>query len=321
MIENLQNLNTSNKESLLADHHEAVEKIVKLVYVDFAGPSRTKGVLEEYKGEYGGIKHKSRHPFKNGKQQPVIILNLEFPDGVTCDVVLKRDNDSMLKKQIENKVLQELMPKVYLEVENVAVIEFIDGLELEPFQELIKDPEIFEQLKTDAFDVFDKLCESGYDCDDIEFTTGHNFIYDKDLKKFRAFDIHSIHETAGSSYRESFLNFMEKELRTRTITQETIRLFMHFIRSFLVKYPSTKLEFKGNCVMKLKPGESSFEKEWSKYKEKSRWSITDKFPIIAEVEGSFELPPNILDAAMHDDTTTFLEAYNANGEHVCTLAD
>ena len=173
----------NNSEKLIETHKVAVEEIVKNIYLDWAGPNRSKPSIEEYNGEIQGIKYKCRHPFKGGKQQPVVIVTLTFPEGEEFDVVLKRDTCGTFKKQENSKVLQDIFPKILLETEQVAAIEFIDGIEYEPFVELINNPEIFRKLLEDAFEVFDKVTESEFVFEDVIFTGGHNFIYDKKLNK------------------------------------------------------------------------------------------------------------------------------------------
>lgn len=311
-----------NPESLIDTHKAAVEQIIRTVYLDYAGPNRTKPELAEYNGEIGGVRYSSRHPFKGGKQQAVIVLTLTFPEGESFDMVLKKDTDGVFEQQKKSPVLQEIFPKIFMEVDQVAAIEFIDGIELEPFQELIKDPRTFEQFLTDAFEAFDKVSSSEFEFTDIRFTTGHNFIYDKLTKKFRAFDIHSLHPSE-KTYEEKFITHLEDSMKHWQVTPEDVKLFMHFIRSFLVKYPGKKLEYTGKGTVTLKPGDPGYEEAWQKILKNLEglgWLIANQIPTSEEKEGVFTLNQALMDAAIKDDEAAFLEAYHSNAEHVYNLA-
>ncbi len=309
----------NSPEQLIETHKAAVEEITRNVYLDWAGPTRTKPNIEDYTGEIQGVKYRSRHPFKGGKQQPVVIVTLTFPEGEEFDVVLKRDEDGTFQKQQSAQVLQEIFPKIFLETERVAAIEFIDGLEYDPFQELIKDPDVFQRFLVDAFEAYDKVSNSEFEFQDIDFTGGHNFIYDKKLKKFRAFDIHSLHESK-STYEEKLMLFLESKLKTTQITSENIRLYMFFIQKFSVNYPARKLQFNGKGKVTLKQGDEGYEELWKAFEKNCGWFIANKIPITLEKEGTFVINQAILAAAIKGDEAAFLAAYKANDEHVYSLA-
>lgn len=312
-------LSNYKPEELIDANKTVIEEIVRTVYLDFAGPNKTKDSIEEYKGEIRGVKYRSRHPFKSGKQQPVVIVTLNFQTGEEFDIVLKRDTDGTLQKQQNSVVLQEIFPKIFLETEQIAAIEFIDGLELEPFKEFIKDPKVFARFLEDAFESFDKISGSEFEFQDIDFATGHNFIYDKELNKFRAFDIHSIQESK-KTYEEKLISFIESELKHTHITSGKIKLFMFFIQKFLVKYPDRKLQFTGREKMTLKSGDAGYEERWKNFEKNCGWFIANKIPIdTEEIEGIFVLNQEILDAAIKDDEAAFLAAYHANNDHLYNL--
>lgn len=262
----------SKIEIAIQKYHPFIEEIIKVAYERGQHQGRSLG------GQIGEVSYRTLRTFRHGKQQPVIIIEFLLPNEESFQLVCKKDGDSMWdgenmwEKQQKNQMLQRRLPKIFLEHNEIAAIEKINGLELGPFREALhNNPELRTQLVSDAFEIIDDVLHSNFFISDADFTGGHNVIYDSALKKFRIFDIHSFWKSPDS-FEKEFLKFLDLEVERigRTVDEINgkdykderdlrLQFLVGIIRSFLMKYPDSRPSYQGELSFSLIPNTSEYD--------------------------------------------------------------
>lgn len=250
----------------IKQYESAVREIVRSVYSAYVQDRVT-----EHAGGIDGIAYRRLNTYRGGKQQPVTIIELTFPTGVTAKVVCKKDSHQIAARVEKHPALNNILPTVYLDVDGVLVIEHIEGLELDKVEQLLNQQEdLKEQLASDAVNIVDDLVSLPFVLNDVNFPKGHNVIFDSNTHHFRVFDVHSISE-AGSmkTYGERLLNFVDltagqARRANRDADMKNIDFLVRYIRHYLKKHPEGFPVITSKRQTYLKLDDPRYEAEYQK---------------------------------------------------------
>lgn len=244
-------------------HEVGFRSLVRIAYEE-ASRERGEDVSTESTASlHEGLRYRIKPTFRTGKQQAVCILEVKDETGEKIEVVCKRDGRHTLEQQLAQPVLQDLLPKIFLEESEIIVIEKINGLELEPYQAFLReDPKHMDQLVDEAMEILKKLAASPFKLQDVDFACGHNVMYDLDQKRFRLFDVHSLGDSDPKmSADERTIRFLNDQFQSgEEVSNEAAYFTGLFLQKYLAQYPESSCEFKGWVARELEDGTSEYEK-------------------------------------------------------------
>lgn len=261
---------------------------------------------------------------RHGKQQPVFFLHLRLPDGSEHRIVCKRDGKHMYEEQQRSETLQRLFPTIYFEVDDVAAIEPIRGLENERFRDFfMRHSRLIPALAKRSIELNDQLIDAGWYFVDISFARGHNVMLD-DTGRLRLFDIHSIQHREGS--RESaVLDFFERQFPAKNTHESKtlsttdlyeLQVYAEQVRAYITahgEFPRVIQEKKTTLFLDHPRYQEAFN-------ELSKTINPDEIDWIGErVTGEISIDPRIVDACMRGDLEHLQDCYRANDESIYTF--
>lgn len=239
-------------------------------------------------GEKDGLKW--RQTLSSGKQKPVCILEFTFPEGFIFELVIKVTSQEFMEIYEKYPVVRKHYPHIYLNQkvpyfkdakEDVLVVEKINGYEEKldknkEFDMYIDNPENFEQMCKEVFDIADEILDQQLRLVDVMPTNGHNVIFNTDTGHFQLFDIDTVQEWPESKVSK-FMEFIDPmQVRDNKNTAFVVRM----IQLYLQKNPESQLSYFGQEYrlgeyIKLSedsteeglihPGDSNYEKAYKSF--------------------------------------------------------
>lgn len=294
----------SREEELIKKYEVAVRGIVAHEYADYKR-DRDWGIIKER--DQDGIHIRVLNPYRAGKQQKVIVLELTFLEGDSFEVVCKEDLSHMCEKQKENLILQKYLPKIYFEEQGIAVVQKVNGLELDQYEQAMKDDEtVLPKVVEGAIEIMTAFAHSSFRLSDVEFIRGHNVMLDAETKKPKLFDIHSMDDWK-SSYEEKMLFFLNKVGESlgayEKKQQPGLPFLAGLIREYQSKHKQEVLSYQGKEERRLMIGDPGYDEAFKRYQE------TDEMGDMAErgdvmdvvLEGRIFLSPAVIEASEQND--------------------
>ncbi|MBP6945029.1 hypothetical protein KBB85_03330 [Patescibacteria group bacterium] len=247
-------------------HEIAFRSLVRIAYQEASRERGDDVSTESTVSLHEDLRYRIKPTFRTGKQQTVCILEVKDETGEKIEVVCKNDGRHMLEQQLAHPILQKLLPKIFLEEEEIVVIERLNGLELKPYQAFLReDPKHLDQLVDDAMEILEELATSPFKLHDADFMGGQNVMYDVAQKKFRLFDIHSLSDSDPKmSGNERIIRFLNDQFQSAEETSEETAYFTGlFLEKYLAQHPESSCEFKGWVARELEDGTPEYEQRLS----------------------------------------------------------
>lgn len=247
-------------------HESAFRSLVRIAYEEADRERHDEVPAEPTVSVHEGLRYRIKLTFRTGKQQTVCILEAKDETGEKIEVVCKRDSQHILEQQRAQPVLQDLLPKIFLEENQIIVIEKLNGLELEPYQAFLReDPKHMDQLVDEAMEILKKLAASPFKLQDADFARGHNVMYDLDQKRFRLFDVHSLGDSDPKmSADERTIRFLNDQFQSgEEVSNEAAYFTGLFLEKYLAQHPESSCEFKGWVARELEDGTPEYEQRLS----------------------------------------------------------
>jgi hypothetical protein len=141
-------------------------------------------------GDIDGIQYEVRFPhLRKGKHAFVGIIDIKNPDGSTFSCVMRSGSDdakSYLKYVSDEPAIADYLPKLYGIVDNFAVMEKLNGLELGEILERIKtDKEFAEKYADNAYAFIEKTANLRVEMHDVMFVDGQNCMVNPDTGEIK----------------------------------------------------------------------------------------------------------------------------------------
>lgn len=231
----------------MKQYQDAIRKIIDHG-IELSAESDPIRNLDE--GEIDNVKY--RVVFRSGKQQPVRILHFTFPNGVSGEAVLRQVFDvQRIENFFQHPTVREIFPEIYLSHKGVHVIECIQGLEEkrsgEAFAGHLESPDQFRQLVDESFAMIDSLLEDGFTLHDISPSRGHNIIFDINKRKYRFFDVDTLHNRESQTAVMDFFRITEA-LHNYGNNKRDMAFWFEMIRKYREKHPGATFYHEGEAT-------------------------------------------------------------------------
>jgi hypothetical protein len=314
-IENQGQLSDVEKNQAAIDRHT---ESVQTIAVSDLDTNRT--------GEFGGVSYEST--FRSGKQQPVHIVKLSFPEGETFEVVVRPTSGNFDELYERYEEVRKYFPHLYMKVNaedeyhlkrKILVVERVEGYEEksngQAFYEHVTNEENFEQLCKEVFTAVDELHQKPVLINDVNAVSGHNVFYNTKTKMFHFFDVDSLKESDLSAERK-FMTFIENGLRV----DAEIKFLVRMIQLYVEKYPEAKFSYEGEEYVKgnfeevkdakledqglIRPGSSDYEDAYRSLDWRGTRGRTDLSPLrLIKRKGKdvISTNPELVEAALAND--------------------
>lgn len=232
---------------------ESQERIVELVHEHEAAiAAMTKAAFSGYpSGEADGVSWHVTSRVGNSTTFPLIVCDLS--DGVQVPMALRPDTSGFKDLYEKHPVVQRYFPHLYGSVDevqeangytygSVLLVERIQGYEgdgdpasasVTSFSELLNDPEHFEQLCQEMFEMADAVLAEPLAISDVGPGRGHNVMYNTITKHFQLFDTESI-TSSDKPYDAKFIDFITNIADVRN--DKDITFFMRTLQHYHERY-------------------------------------------------------------------------------------
>lgn len=234
-----------------------LDVIKKLTSPDF----HTKDLQTKPSGSLNGITFET--VFKTGVDQPVSIIKLSFPENISLEIVLRPtkgyyediyQQSDAVKKYYPHIYYNSEQPKDFLGHNCTLVLERIEGYEQklngEEFEKHIANPENFEKLCKEIFQMVNDLYKEPLILNDIYPTNGHNIIFNKNTDKFQLFDVDTI-KPSDWSFEKKFMDFIKGITKQPMMEDKEIHFLLRMIQQYLEEYNVSQLSHESNEYTKV----------------------------------------------------------------------
>ncbi len=136
-----------------------------------------------------------------GKQQPVRIISLTFPNGSTAEVVMRPTQRHFSEYQEKYEAVKKYFPQLLLSLpapdgDEVLFLEKITGLEQKTdeagWYEYVGHGENFRKTNSDFFRIMDEVLEAPLILNDIQPQEGHNVFLNSKTGEIQLFDVDTL---------------------------------------------------------------------------------------------------------------------------------
>lgn len=195
-----------------------------------------------------------------GKQQPVVIIGLTFPDSSRLPVVLRPTSGDFKSYYDDYPEIKQYYPDIYAAFSSGQedeykertdlVLEMIDGFHgdsrdsaiVAGFKEILATTEGFEQLCRDIFEAVDTIHKLPLAVVDISPAQGHNVIYNIAKKRFQFFDVDTL-RGSNKSHVAKFLSFVDRTISTFNNSEQQLAFTARMVQMYQNIYPNTELAY------------------------------------------------------------------------------
>lgn len=237
-------LENEQLSELLEQHRDSLVQLVEM--------SKSSPYLPE--GERGTVGKLSFVVEKRlGKQQPVRIITLTFPDGQIGEVVMRPTHRKFSEYQEQYEVINKYFPKLLLSLpadnnEEVLFLEKITGLEQKTdetaWYEHIGHGDNFKKTNDDFFQIMDEVLTTPLMLNDIQPQDGHNVFLNSKTGEIQLFDVDTL-LPSDESHEWKFIVCVGGMLSSNIFeAQSNFKLAFQFelLRQYLEKYPDSTFE-------------------------------------------------------------------------------
>lgn len=310
-------------DKALETHGAQLRAMVDEIYGEMV---RNELDQKPFDGEIDGIRYRAERPYRQGKQQVVGIIEFTLPDGQRLEMVCKDDPLAIHDAQRRFPVLQRHLPRIYFETGGVAAIERIDGLELDRYVEAMRDGAFLERMAREAATIAHDIDHSEHYLNDVDFTLGHNVMYDLRQRRLRVFDIHTLERSdappsekllkllesmvnyIGAEPRGGDLELMKVKFPARDIELMHAKFLIRFFKEYVKAYPDEPLSYQGEKDVALDPGTAEYDAaiEWIERRRPNRTVYGQKISV--SKKGTVGIDPEIRSLIEREDAEGLLNA-------------
>ena len=270
-----------------------------------------------------------------GKQQPVSIVDVGFPEGIV-PIVFKQDMHGYAAVYGKYASVRRYYPALYATGQDqrqrsILALEKIEGYEAKhqgiQFVEELARPGRFDQLCTEFFEMADTLLQEPLTLTDIRPTEGHNLMFNTTTQHFQLMDTDTVRESQDS-YAAKLLRLLDMSLSPVNETEQTFVFRM--LQMYRTKYSEQPLTYDnaqrtfsyyeqvtdpdsldGTEIM---PGDERYRDIYLKYNFVDIYGRPDDAPLPPELpyrqvtrtgNDRFTMPDDLLSAVDADDLASF----------------
>jgi len=226
-------------------------------YLDVVKSLVSSDLYIKQNGELNGVTLET--VFKAGKQQPVSIVKLNFPENISFEIVLRPTGGYYEEFYQQYEAVKKYFPHIYFSSgqpneatghKTVLALERIEGYEEklngQEFEKHIADPENFEKLCKEVFQMIDELYKEPLILYDISPTGGHNVFFNTNTEKFQLFDVDTL-KPSDWAFEKKFMAFVN---RGQQMNDKEIHFLMRMIQQYLEQYKDSQLVYEGDEYVK-----------------------------------------------------------------------
>ncbi len=237
-------LENEKLRELLEEHRDSMIQLVEMSKSSPYLPEGERGTV----GKLGFVVEK-----RLGKQQPVRIISLTFPDGQIGQVVMRPTHRKFSEYQQQYEVINKYFPKLLLSLptddnEEVLFLEKITGLEQKTdeaaWYEHVGHAENFKKTNQDFFQIMDEVLETPLTLNDIQPQDGHNVFLNSKTGEIQLFDVDTLHPS-DETHEWKFITCISGMISSNIFeSQSNFKLAFQFelLRQYLEKYPDSGFE-------------------------------------------------------------------------------